>query len=78
MSLVNNAIITIMEKSVGERLCRSSPIPRTTNSTRPRVFTKTPTITDSRQLSTVARIQMALTNSLLAPGRTYNHQHLNE
>jgi hypothetical protein len=43
-------MITIIEKSVGERICRSRPTLRMTNSTKPRVFTNTPADTDSRQV----------------------------
>ena len=52
--VVARAMITIMENSVGERMCKSSPTLRMTSSTSHLVFTRTPTASDSRHLIPLA------------------------
>src|ERR1017187_10577295 len=58
-------MITIMENSVGERMCKSSPALRMTSSTSPLVLTRTPTARDSRHGIPLACTITALTTSLL-------------
>jgi len=53
--VVNSAIITIIEKMVGEMTPRSRPMLSTTSSIRPRVFMSTPSALDSRKLRPESR-----------------------
>ena len=64
--VVTSAIITIIEKTVGEMTPRSKPMLSTTSSIRPRVFIRMPSALASRQLSPVRRAAIALPPNLPA------------
>ena len=66
MNVVKSAIITIIAKIRPDKIPKSYPIFKTTNSTNPRVFIKMPIDNESRQLSLVQRAANMLPPSLPA------------
>lgn len=78
MNVVKSAIITIIAKIRADKIPRSYPIFKTTNSINPRVFIKTPIENESRQLMFVQRAASMLPPSLPATATMIITKHVNQ